>query len=108
MVEPSVGSLAQLFLGILRYIDLTIRIAALHAGSSALAPGVYARIDVTNSSSRSCLRHESRGQSNKECQGEKRKYESRHRLLQQNEERKASTIIPPPVDWQSRSEFLQY
>jgi hypothetical protein len=72
-VKPSVGSLAQLFLLVLRYIDLTIRIAALDAVSNrTLAPGVYTRIDVTNSSSRSCLRHESAVQSNEECQGEKR------------------------------------
>jgi hypothetical protein len=85
--KPSVGLLAQLFLLILRYIDLTIRIAALDAGSNrALAPGVYARIDVTNSGRRSCLRRESAGQSHKEYQREKRKSETRHGLLQQNEE----------------------
>jgi hypothetical protein len=87
MVKPSVDLLAQLFLLILRYIDLTICIADLDAASNrTLAPGVHARIDVTNSGRRSCLGHESAGQSNKECQGEKRKYETRHRLLQQNEE----------------------
>jgi hypothetical protein len=85
--KPGVGLLAQLFLLILRYVDLTIRIAALDALSHrALAPGVYARIDVTNSGRRSCLRHESAAQSHKEYQGEKRKYETRHRFLQQNEE----------------------
>ena len=85
--KPSVGLLAQPFLLILRYIDLTIRVAALHVVSnSTLALGSYARIDVTNSARRSCLRHESAVQSNNECQGEKRKYETRHRLLQQNEE----------------------
>src|SRR4030095_2366834 len=39
-------------------------------------------------------------------QGEKRKYETQHRFLLQNEECKTSTLIPPPVDWQSPSRFL--
>jgi hypothetical protein len=87
MLKPSVGLLAQILLLTLRYIDLTIRIAALDAGSNhTLAPGVDARIDVTNSGRCSCLRHESAGRTNKEYQGQKRKYETRHGLLHQNEE----------------------
>jgi hypothetical protein len=79
--------LAQPFLLILLYIDQTICSAALDALSNrTLAPFVCARTDVTKSGRRSCLGHEFAGQSNKECQGEKRKYETRHRLLQQNEE----------------------
>jgi hypothetical protein len=85
--KPSVGLLAQPFLLILRYIDPTIRVADLDVVSNrTLAPGIYTRIDVTNSGRRSCLRHESAVQSNNECQGEKRKNETRHRLLQRNEE----------------------
>jgi hypothetical protein len=77
MVKPNVDLLAQLFLLILRYIDLTICIADLDAASHrTLAAGAYACIDVTNSGRGSGLGHESAGQSNKECQGEKRKYET--------------------------------
>jgi hypothetical protein len=73
MVKPSVDLLAQLFLRILRDIDLTIRIAALAAASNhTLASGVYARSDVTNSGRRTCFRHQSAGQTDKECQGKKR------------------------------------
>jgi hypothetical protein len=85
--NASVGLFAQPFLLILGYIDLTTRVAALDAGSNrTLASGIYARVDVTNSGRRSCLGHESAVQSNNECQGEKPKYETRHRLLHQNEE----------------------
>jgi hypothetical protein len=72
---PRGGLLAHLLLLIFRYIDLTTRVAGLDAASPCtLAPRIYARIDVTNCGGRLCLRHAV--QSNKECQGEKRKYKA--------------------------------
>ena len=77
MLKTSVGSLAQPFLLVRRYIDLATRIAALNATSNrALASGAHARSDITNRRGGSCLRRESAGHSNKDCRGEKRKYET--------------------------------
>jgi hypothetical protein len=85
--DNRVGSLAQPFLLVLRCIDLATGVAGLNACSNrALAPFLHARSGVTNSGRRSCLGYENTGQSNKECHGEKRKFETRHGLLQQNEE----------------------